>query len=180
SERLANERLPADAPEGPPTEREKAKPQGATRRPEVVTFALVALLVIAIATALYVAKAFFLPVVMAFVVGTMLSPAASFLERYRIPRPVGAVLTVAAVSACAILIVGLISSPVTEWMTRLPELAARLKEKLHVFDPVVALWLELQTLVGGPDTLTGFQLPRIEWMQPTIEFLSPTFTEFVL
>jgi predicted PurR-regulated permease PerM len=180
SERLPSERLPADAPESPPPAGEKAEPQGAMRRSKVVAFALVMLLVIAVATVLYVAKAFFLPVVMAFVVGTMLSPAASFLERYRIPRAVGAVLTVAAVGAAAVLIVGLISSPVTEWTTRLPELAARLKEKLHIFDPVVALWLELQTLVGGPDTLAGLQLPKIEWVQPTIEFLSPTFTEFVL
>jgi predicted PurR-regulated permease PerM len=74
----------------------------------------------------------------------------------------------------------MISSPLAEWTTRLPELAARLKEKLHVFDPVVSLWRELQTLVGGHDTLTGFQLPKIEWVQPTIEFLSPTFTEFIL
>jgi predicted PurR-regulated permease PerM len=175
-----SERLPADAPETPSAAGETAERQGAMRRPEVIAFALVALLVIAIATVLYVAKAFFLPVVMAFVVGTMLSPAASFLERYRIPRAIGAVLTVAAVGAGAVLIVGLISSPVAEWTTQLPGLAARLKEKLHVFDPVVALWLELQTLVGGHDTLTGFQLPKIEWVQPTIEFLSPTFTEFIL
>jgi predicted PurR-regulated permease PerM len=180
SKRLPSERLPADAPESPPTAGENAKPQGAMRRPEVMGFTLVALLVIAIATVLYIAKAFFLPVVMAFVVGTMLSPAASYLERHRIPRAVGAVLTVAAVGAGAVLIVGLISSPLAEWTTRLPELAARLKEKLHVFDPVVSLWRELQTLVGGHDTLTGFQLPKIEWVQPTIEFLSPTFTEFIL
>ena len=53
------------------------------RRQEVVAIALVGLLLIAIITVLYFAKAFFLPVVMAFVIGTMLSPAASFLERYQ-------------------------------------------------------------------------------------------------
>jgi hypothetical protein len=42
------------------------------RRAEVVAFALVALLIICIVAVLYAAKAFFLPVVMAFVVGTML------------------------------------------------------------------------------------------------------------
>ena len=50
---------------------------------------------------LYAAKAFFLPIVMAFIVGTMLSPAASFLERRRIPRAVAAVLIVTAVGAGA-------------------------------------------------------------------------------
>jgi predicted PurR-regulated permease PerM len=150
------------------------------RRAEVVAFALVALLVICVVAVLYVAKAFFLPVVMAFVVGTMLSPAAGFLERYRIPRAVGAVLLVAAVTAAAVFMVGLISSPVVEWSTKLPELGARLKDKLHVFDRLIGLWQELQSTVGGPDTLSSFQLPKVDWVQPTIEFLSPTFTEFLL
>jgi predicted PurR-regulated permease PerM len=177
---FSSERLPADAPESLPLAGDTTEQPPLIGRAEIVAFALVALLVISVAAALYFAKAFFLPVVMAFVVGTMLSPAASFLEHYRIPRAIGAVLVVAAVGAGAALLVGLIFSPMTEWTTRLPELAASLKDKLHVFDPVLARWLELQVLVGGPDTLTGFQLPKVEWVQSTIEFLSPTFTEFVL
>jgi predicted PurR-regulated permease PerM len=67
-----------------------------------------------------------------------------------------------------------------EWSTRLPELAARLKDRLHVFDRPLALWQELQGMIGAPDTLTSFQMPKFEWVQPTLEFLSPTFTEFLL
>ena len=83
------------------------------RRTEVVAFALVGLLIICVIAGLYLAKAFFLPVTMAFIVGTMLSPAASFLERYRIPRAVAAVLIVAAASAGVVFMVGLIASPVS-------------------------------------------------------------------
>ena len=150
------------------------------RRAEVVAFALVFLLVICVVAVLYLAKAFFLPVVLAFVIGTMLSPAASFLERYRIPRAVGAVLIVSTVGAAAVFMVGLISSPLMEWSTRLPELGARLKDKLHVFDRVIALWQDLQNMVGTPAALSDFQIPKIDWVQPTIEFLSPTFTQFLL
>ena len=150
------------------------------RRAEVVAFALVALLVICVVAVLYFAKAFFLPVVMAFVVGTMLSPAASFLERRRVPRAVGAVLIVVTVTAAATFMVGLISSPLMEWSTRLPELGARLKDKMHVFDRPIALWQELQAMVGAPDTLANLQMPKFDWVQPTVEFLSPTFTEFLL
>jgi predicted PurR-regulated permease PerM len=150
------------------------------RRQEVVAIALVGLLVIAITTVLYFGKAFFLPVVMAFVVGTMLSPAASLLERYRIPRSVGAVLIVIAVAALGTFIVGLIAAPAMEWGSRLPELAGRLKEKLHIFDRPLALWHELQTMLGGSDALSTIQMPKFEWVQPTLEFLSPTFTEFLL
>jgi predicted PurR-regulated permease PerM len=151
------------------------------RRQEVVAIALVGLLVIAIVTVLYFGKAFFLPVVMAFVVGTMLSPAAGFLERYHVPRGVGAVLIVVAVTALGAFIVGLIASPAIEWSSRLPELAGQLKDKLHIFDRPLALWHELQTMLGGSDALTtSLQMPKFEWVQPTLEFLSPTFTEFLL
>jgi len=146
----------------------------AIHRTEVVAIALVGLLVIGILAVLYAAKAFFLPVAMGFVVGTMLSPAANFLERHRIPRAVAALLIVAAVGAAITFIVTLITPPLADWSTHLPELAARLKDKLHAFDRPIALWQGLQGLLGN------FQLPSFDWVQPTIQFLSPTFTEFLL
>ena len=138
------------------------------------------MLIICVVAVLYAAKAFFLPVTMAFIVGTMLSPAASFLERYRIPRALGAVLIVAAVGTGAAFMVGLIASPVMEWSSKLPELGAQLKEKMHVFDRPLALWQQLQGMLGGSDTLATFHMPKFEWVQPTLEFLSPTFAEFLL
>ena len=152
------------------------------RRAEVVAFALVALLVICIVAVLYAAKAFFLPVMMAFVVGTMLAPAARLLEQHHIPRAVSAVLIVAAACAVVAFMVGLIAAPVMEWSTRLPELGSLMKDKLHVFDGPLRLWQQMQATLGGSETLPGasFQLPKLEWVQPTLEFLSPTFAEFLL
>ena len=151
-------------------------------RSDVVAFSLVALLVITVVAVLYFAKAFFLPIVAAFVVGTMLSPAAGFLERNRIPRAVSAVLIVSAVAAGVTFIVGLISAPVMQWTSRLPELAGILKDKLHIFDRPLALWHELQGMLGAADAFptAPFQMPKLEWVQPAIEFLPPTFTEFLL
>jgi predicted PurR-regulated permease PerM len=177
---LPTERLPSGAPASAPLPDSRSEQPPIIRRTEVVAFALVALLIICVVAVLYAAKAFFLPVVMAFVVGTMLSPAASFLERHRIPRSVAAVLIVTAVGAGIAFIVGLISSPLMEWSTRLPELGSQLKEKLHVFDRPLALWQDLQNMLGGHDPLTTLQMPKFDWIQPTVEFLSPTFTEFLL
>jgi len=166
-------RLPSDG---------KAEEPPVFHRMEIITFALAALLLIAVVAVLYLAKAFFLPVVLAFIVGTMLSPAAGFLERRRIPRSLAAVLIVTGVCAGVAFIIGLISSPLMEWSHRLPELGALLKDKLHVFDRPLALWQELQTMLGGSDFSSGvaFQTPKFDWVQPTLEFLSPTFTEFLL
>jgi predicted PurR-regulated permease PerM len=179
---LPNERVPAKDGNGTPLPDSKAEQPPVIRRAELVAFALVALLVICVVAVLYVAKALFLPVVSAFVVGTMLSPAAGFLERHKIPRAVSAVLIVSAVGAGVTFMVGLISSPLVEWSTRLPELGSQLKDKLHVFDRPLALWHELQTMVGVPDagSGTGFQLPKFDWVEPAVGFLSPTFTEFLL
>src|SRR5882757_4024539 len=177
---LPTERLLPDAQAGSPLPEGKSELPPVIRRAEVVAFALVALLIICVVAVLWAAKAFFLPVVIAFVVGTMLSPVANLLERYRIPRAFGAVLIVTTVGAGAALMVGLISSPLMEWSSHLPELASRLKDKLHIFDRPLALWQDLQVMVGASDTLTSLQIPKFDWVQPTIEFLSPTFTEFLL
>ncbi len=179
---LPNERAPAKditAVSEPDHETEALPTIG---RSDLVAFALISLFVISIVAVLYAAKAFFLPLVAAFVVGTMLSPAASFLERRRIPRALSAVLIVAAVSAGVTFIVGLISSPVMQWTGRLPELAGLLREKMHIFDRPLALWHELQSMLGVSDTFSAapFQMPKLEWVQPTLEFLPPTFTEFLL
>jgi predicted PurR-regulated permease PerM len=179
---LPNERALAKEADGSPLPDSRRALPPVIRRAGVVAFALVALLVICVVAVLYAAKAFFLPVVMAFVVGTMLSPAAGYLERRRIPRAISAVLIVSAAGAGVAFIVGLISSPLMEWTTHLPELGARLRDKLHVFDRPLALWQELQSMLGGSDTFSSapFQMPKFDWVQPTIEFLSPTFTEFLL
>jgi predicted PurR-regulated permease PerM len=177
---LPSERPLANAPEGTPVPDSLADLPPVIRRNEIVAFALVSLLLICVVAVLYVARGFFLPITMAFIVGTMLSPAASFLERYKIPRALGAVLLVSAVSATVAFMVGLISSPVMEWSSRLPELGAMLREKLHVFDRPLALWQELQGMLGGPSALSSLQMPKFEWVQPTLEFLSPTFAEFLL
>jgi predicted PurR-regulated permease PerM len=174
------ERPQANATEGIPVPDSKAELPPIIRRAEVVAFALVSLLVICVVAVLYAAKAFFLPITMAFIVGTMLSPAAGLLERYRIPRAVAAVLIVSTAGAGVAFMVGLIASPAMEWSSKLPELGALLREKLHVFDRPLMLWQELQSMLGGSDTLTTFQMPKFEWVQPTLEFLSPTFAEFLL
>ena len=177
---LPSERLAPGSSEGSPLPDSHAELPPVIRRTEFVTFALGGLLLIAIVTVLYVGRAFFLPVVMAFVVGTMLSPAATFLENHKVPRGLGAALIVIAVTAVVAFVIALIASPAMEWSARLPELGAQLKDKLHVFDRPLALWKELQTMVGGSEGLPSLQMPKFEWVQPTLEFLSPTFAEFLL
>ena len=73
---MPGERQLPNGNEGTPVPDSKAEMPPVIRRTEVVAIALVGLLIICIIAGLYLAKAFFLPITMAFIVGTMLSPAA--------------------------------------------------------------------------------------------------------
>jgi predicted PurR-regulated permease PerM len=152
------------------------------RRTEVVAFALVGLLIVIGIGLLYVAKPFFLPIITAFVVGTMLSPAATYLQRWRIPRALCAVIIVVLALAIFGFMVALISVPAIEWTNRLPELGGLLRQKLSFLEHPLGLWRQLQASIGGSEALPSapIQMPQIEWMQPTLEFVSPTLTEFLL
>lgn len=112
---LPTERLISGNNEGAPLPDSHVELPPVIRRTEFVAFALAGLFLIAVVAVLYVARAFFLPVVMAVVAGTMLSPAASFLERRHVPRAFGAVLIVIAVTTVVAFVVALIAVPAMEW-----------------------------------------------------------------
>jgi predicted PurR-regulated permease PerM len=111
----------------------------------------------------------------ALIIGTMLSAGARTLEEYRISRSLAVALMLIVGGGTVALVLMLVSAPLLAWTSRLPELGPQLREKLHVFDRPLALWNEMQSALG-----IDFSLPKIEWVQPTLEFLSPTLTEFLL
>ncbi|HWW48716.1 MAG TPA: AI-2E family transporter [Xanthobacteraceae bacterium] len=168
-----------------PAGRRRNSQPPAIRRSDLIGYSLAGLLTISIVAVLYVARGFLLPLVAAFIVGTMLSPAAKALERWRIPRSVSAVGIVLTAFALAGLVVGMISQPIMEWIPRLPELGTQLRHKLQIIDRVTSIWHQVQYAIGAAPAVDGaggmIAMPKLgEWVKPTIEFLSPTFTELLL
>lgn len=150
------------------------------RRSDMIAVALVGLFVIAIVAILELAKSLFLPLISAFVIGTMLAPAATFLQKYRIPRSLSAVLIVTGMFGLFALVIGLMSAPLLEWTSRLPELATILKSKMEIFNRPLAAMREFQAYFSGTSDATPFELPKIEWVQPTLGYLTPTLAELLL
>ena len=134
----ASVRVLPDKPAGTPLPDSKTEQPPVIRRADIVTFALVALLVICVVAVLYAAKGFFLPIVLAFVIGTMLSQPPAFSSAIAFPRRVCGSDRDRGWSRRRVS-----SSPerllVMEWSTRLPTRIAA-EEKLHVFDRPLALW----------------------------------------
>jgi predicted PurR-regulated permease PerM len=147
----------------------------------ISAWSLAILATVAVGLVLYVAREVLLPVVAAFVVGIMLGPAARRLEALRVPRPVAALLLVASVTLIVAFVILLIVPRVSELTSGLPGIAASLKEKLHVFDGLVAAWRRLTSTVAEPPTgdAVALPMPGISWVPSTISILLPPITGFL-
>jgi predicted PurR-regulated permease PerM len=173
--------------------REDQRPQAVARLQEIPdllprdplrllsTWSLAILATIGVGFVLYVGREVLLPVVAAFVVGVMLGPAASRLEALRVPRPLAAVLLVCAVTLVIGFVIALIFPHVSELTSSLPTLATTLKEKLHVFDGLVAYVHRIISPGGeqpNSDAIT-LPLPSISWVPSTVFILLPPITGFL-
>lgn len=125
-----------------------AEPPGAVvvdrRRPwrpaAGMRIAIVGLFLLGALVSLYFARPILLPILIAVLLSLLLSPAVTVLERARLPRPVGAVLVVAAL----LTVVGGLGmnlyAPVQQWISAGPEQLAELRRKLQTLrKPVEAL-----------------------------------------
>lgn len=147
----------------------------------VSSVCVVVMAVIAVLAVLYLGRIFFLPIVTGFVIGTMLSPAANVLAKHGVPRSVSAILIVIGVFAVVAFIGGLISAPLLDWSERLPEITATLKAKAHVFDRPLEMWRQLKLMIGDPASVSpAFELPKIDWANQALDFLSPTLAEILV
>ena len=147
---------------------------------EISAWSLAILAAVAAGFVLYAAREIMLPVVAAFVVGVMLGPAARRLEALHVPRPLVALLLVAAVTLIFAFVILLIFPRVSELANGLPGMVASLKEKLHVFDGLIGAWRRFTATIGEPPgDAVAIPIPGISWVPSTISILLPPITGFL-
>jgi predicted PurR-regulated permease PerM len=89
--------------------------------PSAATVALVGLFIIALFAALYVARAFVIPIVLAMLLASVLSPVVRALWRLGLPAPVGAALVLLLLLAAVGTGFYLLAGPTRTWLEKLPE-----------------------------------------------------------
>ena len=92
---------------------------------------LAALVVLAVLYTLYFARGFLLPIVLAFVLSVILTPAARALRRMRIPRTLAAALVTAALTASLGGLLAWIYDPAAEWIQKAPYTLSEVESKLR-------------------------------------------------
>jgi predicted PurR-regulated permease PerM len=127
------------------------------RHPQVVTaICLSVLAAIAICTALYVARAYLLPIAAALVFAVILSPLCGFFEWFRIPRVIAALF--ALIFAGGIVYAGfaLIAQPASHWVENAPETLDKaqrqLKKLREPFQPLQDFSKEVDKIQIMPPT----------------------------
>jgi predicted PurR-regulated permease PerM len=113
------------------------------------TIFLGGLFVLASMAALYVAEEVVLPVILAIVLKLLLQPFVRLLEDFRIPRAVGAVLSVLLVLLAFGGTISMLAGPAADWAGKLPEAIPKLKDSLSFLQDPIDAFQAMMKQIGG-------------------------------
>ncbi len=122
-----------------------------------------------------------LPICAAAVIGTTLFPIIRKAGQYGAPAWLTSTLLVGMICAGAGLAVTLLAGPVSEWITRAPELSGIVKQKLYVLDLPLTALRELRDVIlpRNGNTIT-VDTGVTEFLTPVVAFLTPAASQVVL
>ncbi len=143
--------------------------------------ATVGIFVLLFVAALYMCRPVLLPVVAAMVVGTTLAPIVKGAARHRISPWVTAIALGVVLVAAAALAVTLLAQPVSEWITKAPDIGAAIRQKLYVLDRPLASLRELQEVLR-PSAVNQVAIEPSQWgvVTPVIAAVTPAVVEITL
>jgi predicted PurR-regulated permease PerM len=144
---------------------------------------LVGLFVIALLWCAYVAQPVIVPVLLAWVIATIVLPFVNWLQEHRVPR-LFAVITVTVLLATAIVcLLVLLSTPFAYWLSRASEIGGLFKQKLQTISQPLALLDEMRKALNqiGP----GEPALKVEQQPATVvttifSILTPAVSQFIL
>jgi predicted PurR-regulated permease PerM len=143
--------------------------------------ATVGIFVVLFCAVLDLARTILLPVVSAFVIGTMLAPATTLAERGRVPSWLSATLLMILLIGLVSLVITLFSAPAIEWIGKAPNIGNTIREKFVVFDRPLAALRDLRNAVtpkGSDGTLQVEIGPSL--VTPALTVLTPALGELVV
>jgi predicted PurR-regulated permease PerM len=119
-------------------------------------------------------------VVAALVIGTTLAPIVKAAARRRISPWATAIALGTLLLALAGTALTLVARPVSEWVTRAPEIGAAIKQKLYVLDRPLAALRELQEVVMPSGNAVAVEPSQWGMVTPVVAFVTPAVVEATL
>jgi len=142
--------------------------------------ATIGIFVIALGAAVDYSRPILLPIISAFMLAIMLGPLTSLAGRFGVPSVVSAaVLWLLSVAVFYGIIVSL-SVPIVDSLDKGPQLAAAIKQKLHLLDRPLSALQDLQKalLPNTPDSTMTFSF--ISVLRPAVTIVTPAIGQMVI
>jgi predicted PurR-regulated permease PerM len=147
--------------------------------------ALIGLFVIALLWATYVARPVIVPVLLAWVIATIVLPIVTWLYTHKIPRVVAVLAVTLALLVLMVSLLLLLSTPVTFWLGRATELSVLVKQKLQTMNQPLAMLDEARKALnaiaaGGTQPAMKVEQESATLVTTVFAVLTPAVTQFVL
>lgn len=146
--------------------------------------ALIGLFVLAVLWSAHIAQPVLVPILLAWVIATIIHPIVEFLQGYRVPRVLGAVLTTLAFMSIVCCLLLLLSTPIAYWLGRASELGLLIKQKLAMINQPLAFLGELRqtlsSIAGGDVGALKVEQPGPSVVSTIFAVLTPAVSQFIL
>ena len=149
-----------------------------------VRISVVGLFVAALAVIAFRMASVVVPVVLAWVVAMVLLPAVDGLERRGLSRALTSIVLVILLIASIMVIVGVLTVPLTYWLRRGSELGALLKERLQTLGNPLAFFEEignaLSQVTGKEESASAINLSSSNIVTIILSVLTPLLSETLI
>lgn len=153
---------------------------------EAYRFAMLFIAAVLFGIVLYQASAVMVPVVAAIVIGSTIGPYADYAERYGVPPFLIYVFMALLLALIPYLLFISLSTPVSTWIARAPEVGALLEGRLKFLERPMSAWREVRETIQG---LGGSSASNIEVATTTsvdtmvtraMSFVTPAIGQFLV
>ena len=145
---------------------------------------VIGLFALAVGYTLVVVQELFVPVVTAWVMGSILRPIVESAERHGVPRVVAVIATATVALLILLAIIGLLSTPFAYWIGRTAELAQLIKGKLQLLNQPLAVFDEIAKALSGvsgePAPASNVHYDTSTIISGIVSTLTPVITQFLL
>jgi predicted PurR-regulated permease PerM len=142
--------------------------------------AVIGLFFYATIAAIEYARPVLLPVVAAFMLGTMLAPLSNLASRIHIPTVLSAILLWIAVVALFYGLILLLSAPLVDWVGKGPQLGQIIREKLQVLDRPISAIQAVRNAIFPPGGKEEVSFSLASTLQPMVMFVTPAIGQLII
>lgn len=142
---------------------------------KVATVSLIGILVLGVLYTLHYAADFVLPIVIAILLNIIFSPVSRRLLKRGIPEAVSAFFIVSLLMVSIAFSIIMLSSPVTDWIDRLPTIAWKIETKMHdIMQPVEDV-KKIKTQVD--EIANSATVDETDQAETTVKIQGPSFSD---